>query len=181
MIIGVTGSCSNYDLHSITSEDIKDLGSAILVSVPKFERQLFRKFIITDLYYDLCKKYIDLRPSNSITTVFFLNYQKGRCISRPIGIHKFAKMGIQIANFLKLPNPSLYGGSCFLKTAQRIGGIVNPKGDRSEERSLTFGGVSDNAEEESSFCKNWYDCIPFNILSTMLRNNILGQMQRSHN
>lgn len=142
--MGVTGCCANEELHSLTAENVQDLGSAMLIAVG---RQGKRKFIVTNQYYPICKKYVDLRPVNVKFNTFFLNYQKGKCVAQRIGIHKFGRMGAQIAKFLKLPDPPLYRGNCFRRTAQKISFGVVPARSRYRGRRLKFAAVQEKTEE----------------------------------
>lgn len=106
-----------------------------------------RKFIVANQYYPLCKKYIDLRPANIDFSPFFLNYQKGKCVAQRIGIHKFGRMGAQIAKFLKLSNPTIYRGNCFRRTAQQISiGIVPTRG-KSKGKRLKFAAIQRNIDD----------------------------------
>ncbi|KAJ8976469.1 hypothetical protein NQ317_012419 [Molorchus minor] len=119
LIIGIMGSCRMRELHSLTIEDVKDLGSALLITMPDIKTNLYRKFTITDKLYTICRQYIDLRPANAPCS-FFLNYQKGKCTIQKIGKNKFGVMGRQIAKFLKLPNPEMYTGRSFRRSGTTL-------------------------------------------------------------
>lgn len=121
------GACRANEMYNMKVEDIKDLGSAFLVNVPNTKTKVSRKFTITDNFYPICKKYIDLRPVYVTSQVFFLNYQNGKCTSQRIGINKFTKMGRQIAEFLKLPNHEKYSGHSFRRSSATI--LVDAGGD----------------------------------------------------
>ncbi|KAJ8976468.1 hypothetical protein NQ317_012418 [Molorchus minor] len=119
LIIGIMGSCRMRELHSLNIEDVKDLGSALLITMPDMKTKLYRKFTITDEPYTICRQYIDLRPANAPCS-FFLNFQKGKCTVQKIGKNKFGVMGRQIARFLKLPDPEMYTGRSFRKSATTL-------------------------------------------------------------
>lgn len=124
-----------------------------------------RKFIVANQYYPLCKKYMDLRPANINFSPFFLNYQKGKCVAQRIGIHKFGRMGAQIAKFLKLSNPAIYRGNCFRRTAQQIScGVVSTRG-KCKGKRLTFSGIQGNIgdAEAQALHENRYDTIFYSI------------------
>lgn len=104
------GACRANELHAMNIDDVQDLGSAILVAVPISKTKIIRKFTITDSFYNVYRKYADLRPPNAICRSLFLNYQNGKCTIQRIGINKFGSMGKQIAMYLKLPNPEQYTG-----------------------------------------------------------------------
>lgn len=109
--MGVTGACTAHELHSITVNDIKDLGSELLVTLPK--RRVNETFAINNDFYQICKRYINLRPANIKTTSFFLSYRYGKCSAQRIPTNAFSAMGKQIAKFLKLPNSDEYTAHIF--------------------------------------------------------------------
>lgn len=121
------GACRANEMYNMKIEDIRDLGSAFLVNVPYTKTKISRKFTITGNFYTICKKYIDLRPAYVTSQVFFLNYLNGKCTSQRIGINKFTKMGRQIAEFLKLPNPEKYSGHSFRRSSATL--LVDAGGD----------------------------------------------------
>lgn len=114
------GACHVNELHALTIEDFQDFGSAVLVTVPSTKKETVRNFTITEPFYQIYKKYANLRPSYVDTKTFFLNYYNGKCISQNIGVGKFGSMGKSIATFLKLPNPSMYTGHCFRKSSASL-------------------------------------------------------------
>lgn len=116
--MGVTGACRRDELYKMKITDVKDLGSAVLVEIPNTKSKVSRKFTITGHYYEVFKRYLDLRPPNINEPWFFLNYQKGKCSAQKLGINKFGNLGKQIASYLKLPNPELYTSHCFRRSAR---------------------------------------------------------------
>ncbi|KAJ8912535.1 hypothetical protein NQ315_014479 [Exocentrus adspersus] len=62
MIMGIMGACRANEMYDMKTEDIKDLGSAFLVNVPNTKTKVSRKFTITDNFYPICQKYMDIRP-----------------------------------------------------------------------------------------------------------------------
>lgn len=120
LIMGIMGACRANEMHAMSIEDFQDLGSAMLVTIPNRTKIGGRQFTITGHFYELCKKYVDLRPNNATSNSFFLNYQKGKCTVQNIGINKFGIMGRQIAIFLNLPNPELYTGNSFRKSSSKV-------------------------------------------------------------
>lgn len=57
-----------------------------------------------------------LRPEKTTTNRFFINYQRGKCFSQPIGINKFRKNPQRIAEFLQLDQPECYTGHSLRRT-----------------------------------------------------------------
>ena len=114
------GACRKSELYHLKTKDIRYLDNDILISVPEQKSKISRKFTISGKFYEIFKKYADLRPKNAETDNFFLNYQKGRCTRQAIGINKLGNMPKQVAAFLKLPNPGLYTSHCFRRTSATL-------------------------------------------------------------
>lgn len=113
MIFGIIGGCRPSVLRILTIDNFEDLGSALLVTVPPFNKvRISRQFTVSGQYYQYCKKYMDLRPSNA-SSAFFLNYQKGKCTHHTIGINKLGGIGKQVATYLKVPDPKMYTSHSF--------------------------------------------------------------------
>lgn len=121
------GACRANEMYNMKVEDLQDLGSAFLVTVPNTKTKISRKFTVTDRLYQICQKYFALRPPHVTSNIFFLNYQNGVCTKQRIGINKFSTMGKQIATFLKLPNPEKYSGHSFRRSSATI--LVDAGGD----------------------------------------------------
>ncbi|XP_036141434.1 uncharacterized protein LOC105833640 isoform X3 [Monomorium pharaonis] len=122
MIFGICGACKRVELTKITINDIQDKNNVMRIKIPitKNYKPNYRSFVIKDEFYDICKKYIALRPQNVQTSRFFLNYQHGKCTAQPIGINKFGRMPMTIASYLKLPDSSLYTGHAFRRTSATL-------------------------------------------------------------
>lgn len=114
------GACRCRELYTMKISDIRDLSSSFLVTIPTRKIKLQREFTIAGNFYDIVKKYVNLRPSQTNLDSFFLNYLKGKCIQQNIGIHNFSRMGKQIASFLKKPNPEQYSGLAFCKSSPAV-------------------------------------------------------------
>ncbi|XP_024876295.1 uncharacterized protein LOC112457459 [Temnothorax curvispinosus] len=118
MIFGICGACRRVELTNITINDIEDKETILLVKIPTTKNYKPRTFIITDEFYTISKKYINLRPKNAQTSRFFLNYQNGKCTNQPVGINKFGKIPTIIASYLQLANPQSYTGHTFRRTGR---------------------------------------------------------------
>lgn len=135
------GACRTAELYSIQITDIQDLGSALIVDVPNTITKISRRFTITGKFYDICKKYLDLRPSHIVQKTLFFKFQNGKYFSQKIGINKFGAMGKEIATFLKLPDSSLYTGHCFRRSSATLlvdagGNVTAMKRHRSWRSSI---------------------------------------------
>ena len=121
LIFGVAGALKNYDFCNITTNNIKDLGSLLLINIPKTKRHAERKFMVDgEFYYNIFKKYEALRPSNIETNRFFLQYIRGKCTQQVMGINKFGSMPKKIAQYLKLPDAESYTGHSFRLTSAKL-------------------------------------------------------------
>lgn len=141
MIFGICGACRLPELVQITSKDVQHQGNLFVVKIPVTKTKVPRTFIIEGELSRLVKNYESLRPSDVTTDRFFLNYQNGKCTSQPIGINKFGAMPKRIAEYLKLPDASLYTGHSFRRTsaillAQNSSGsdLITLKGNTTSER-----------------------------------------------
>lgn len=127
LILGVMGACRRQELHDLKFDDVKDLGSSLLVSIPNSKTNVSRAFTVTGKYYAICKKYMNLRPEACKSQYFFVNYYCGKCTVQNVGINKFGNMGKQIATYLNLPDPQSYTGHCFRRSSATM--LVDAGGD----------------------------------------------------
>ena len=79
MIFGIFGACRSDEFVSLMVEHVKRHGDILLVSIVDTKTGVNRSFTVSDKYYAIVQKYINLRPRKVLTTRFFLNYQKGKC------------------------------------------------------------------------------------------------------
>ncbi|XP_063370647.1 uncharacterized protein LOC134658972 [Cydia amplana] len=119
VIFGIMGACRRQELYNLKAKDVIDSHNTLTVRIVNCNtNQIDRKFTISGPYYDICKKYMDLRPrAAKINNCFFLRYFDGRCHGQKVGINKFGAMGTVVAKELKLSNPELYTGHCFKRTS----------------------------------------------------------------
>ncbi|XP_048001898.1 uncharacterized protein LOC125238590 [Leguminivora glycinivorella] len=118
-IFGVLGSCTRQEMHRLLFKDVKILNDTLIVNIMK-KKDIDRTFAVSGKYYDIVKKFIDLRPRNSFTGHFFVKYFNGKCHSFNVGINSLGLMGKKIATYLNLPEPELYTGLCFKRTAASL-------------------------------------------------------------
>lgn len=109
-IFGLCGALRCDEFTKITVDNVEDHGRLYLVEVKDTKTKINRSFSITGAFYHIVKKYLALRPTNTLTNRIFLNYKKGKCTTQVIGRQKIAKMPRQIAEFLNLANPNVYTG-----------------------------------------------------------------------
>lgn len=134
------GACRRHELYKLQYRDVHDLKSALLVTIRDTKTKAARKFTVIGKYYDICKKYMDLRPKECTARSFFVNYANGKCTVQNVGINKFGNMGKHIATYLNLPDPNLYTGHCFRRSSATMlidaDGDITPK-QHSKSKSTT--------------------------------------------
>lgn len=140
----VLGGCRLHDLLSVNVKNVQDLGSAMLVTVPKNKTKRPQKFVVTEPFYGTCKKYADIRSAVAACDPFFLCYRNGKCAAKRLGTKKFSAMPKEIAEFLQLPDADQYNKTSF---RQLISGML----DREEHhRQKSPPPVSVNEIESTS-------------------------------
>ena len=122
-IFGIAGACRRQELHYI-QVDIREARSTLIIKIKASKNRTSRTFVVTNdaadvtgtpNFVSLYKKYRNLRPYAVHHRKLFIQYNKGKCTSQPVGINQFGKIPYKIAKFLSLPNPNLYTGHCFRK------------------------------------------------------------------
>lgn len=141
LVLGICGSCKRDELKNLTMDDIQDVGTAILVKIPTPKKKVPRKFIVTGHFYNIYKKYADLRPPDITEhNQFFTHYQGGKRTRLPTGINKFGSMAKQIATYLNLPDPENYTGHCFRRSSatfiEEAGTITTVTSSSMEDRII---------------------------------------------
>lgn len=111
----------------MTIKDIEDHNTMLLIKIPVSKTGIQRSFTVVGEFYNICKKYMNLRPNDSKTDRFFLNFQNEKCTRQAIGINKFGGLPKQIATYLNLPEPELYTGHSFRRTSATL--LVDNGGD----------------------------------------------------
>lgn len=133
------GACRREELSKIETNNVEDLEKALLVNIPDSKTKTIRQFVIGGSFYNICKKYLALRPPNADNNRLFLNYQRGKCTKQPVGINKFGSLACQVASFLDLPNPASYTGHCLRKSSATIlvdsGPAITPVKQHGRRRS----------------------------------------------
>ena len=94
---------------------------------------------------EIVKKYQVLRPKNTTVDHMFLNYQKGKCTTVPMGRKKIGGMPKEIATWLELPNPEKYTGHAFHRTGVTL---LSNTGGRILDLKLLGGWLSDKVAGE---------------------------------
>ncbi|KAJ8973509.1 hypothetical protein NQ317_000437 [Molorchus minor] len=109
---GIAGACRRDELQKISIEDIEEVGSILIVKVPRSKTDKEQSFIITNT-----RNYV---PIIFRLNVFFINYRNEKCTVQAIGVNTFAKIPYAIAQFLHLENPELYTGLCFRRSSATL-------------------------------------------------------------
>lgn len=102
------------------TDNVHDTGTYYTIKLPVTKTGITRTFVVEGKFYDIVKKYMNLRPKNVTTKKFFINYQHGKCTNQIIGINKLGAMPKMIANYLNLPDAESYTGHCFRRTSATV-------------------------------------------------------------
>lgn len=153
----MTGACRREELCNITTRDINDNGSMALIIIPRTQSNVQRSFTVVGQFYRIFKKYAALRPKNTTTDRFFMNYRNGECTQQVIGINKFGAMPKQIATYLKLPDPQSYTGHSFRRTSAMLladtGADPSTLKRHSGWRCNQIGYVEDSLDKKIKICE----------------------------
>lgn len=122
----MAGACRGIELLQLSVNDVTDLGNVILVNIKNTKNQIERNFVVKNSdknainFIELCKKYMALRKPETAHSRFFVRYVNKQCTTQSIGKNTFGKLPQQIAEFLNLPDSSLYTGHCFRRTSASL-------------------------------------------------------------
>lgn len=106
-------------MYNIKIDDIKELGTILVVTIPNTKTKVAKTFTITK-HLNIYKKYRSLRPKNYSNENFFINFQKGKCTRQVVGINKIGKVPSDIARYLNLSHADQYTGHCFRRSSASI-------------------------------------------------------------
>jgi hypothetical protein len=120
IIFGLFGGLRREELCKLTVDDIEELEDSLLVRISDTKTNVNRSFCIVGSYVTYCRKYAALRPPNVTHRRFFLKCYNNKCTVQPVGINTFGKMPCEIAELLKLPEPKLFTGHCFRRSAASL-------------------------------------------------------------
>ncbi|KAF7998546.1 hypothetical protein HCN44_010954 [Aphidius gifuensis] len=110
LIVGVFGACRRSEIHDLTMEQVQDNNKELIFHLPKTKNDVPRSFIIGDKHlYDICKKYMALRPVDKKINLFFIYYRNGKCTVQPIGVNTISKVPFDVES----SKPKIIYGSLF--------------------------------------------------------------------
>lgn len=132
------------ELTKMTIQDVEDLQSKLLVSIPDSKTDKPRSFVINEMYLNIYRKYVAIRPENMDSNRFFFKYQNGKGCRQVVGIHQFRKIPKMVATYLNLSNPTEYTGHCFRRSAATM--LIDSGGDITSLKRLG-GWKSSNVAE----------------------------------
>lgn len=150
-MFGIAGALRNEELLNLKVSDIEHKKTVLVVHITKTKTNRPRVFVITSEFEGKVKsiklfdRYLALRPKQTPHDRFFLTYRNGKCTVQPVGIHTFGSVPCKIANYLHLPEPSLYTGHCFRRTSATL--FANAGG--SKENLKRHGGWKSDTIAES--------------------------------
>ncbi|XP_057322774.1 uncharacterized protein LOC130666104 [Microplitis mediator] len=120
LVFGICGGLKCDELTELKVQDVEDLNNRFLVSIVETKNDKPRQFIVGELFYGKIKEYILLRPSESFTDRFFIQYHNGKCQRQNIGKNKIDETPQVITSYLNLSNPKLYTEHCFRRTGTTL-------------------------------------------------------------
>ncbi|XP_008217133.1 dihydrolipoyllysine-residue acetyltransferase component 2 of pyruvate dehydrogenase complex, mitochondrial isoform X1 [Nasonia vitripennis] len=120
LICGIAGACRKDELTNMKIQHIESHGNLFLVKIPGSDTSKARSFTVTDEFYKIVKRYLDLRPSSVPSDRFFLAYKNGKCSQQPVGKNKLGSMAKEVATYLNLPDANQYTGHCFRRTSASV-------------------------------------------------------------
>ncbi|CAH1381903.1 unnamed protein product [Tenebrio molitor] len=92
VIVGIAGACRSQELCFLTTKEIEDLGSAILIRLTETKTKVSRRFTIIQNeqnFLGLFRKYFVLQPPHTKHNRFFIFYKNGKCSTQPVGRNTF--------------------------------------------------------------------------------------------
>lgn len=114
------GACRKCELYNMSIHDVEILDTHIKITLPETKTNKSRFFVVESRYSETIKKYLNSRPAKSVSSKLFLSYRNGKCINQVIGKNKLGSMPKEIAEFLSLPDASMYTGHSFRRTSTTI-------------------------------------------------------------
>ena len=123
LIFGICEALRKAELCNVKVRDLEDLKSVSLVRIPHTKNKTPRSFTITGKFYEIYKKYANLRamvPNVDQIDCFFLNFQAAKCTRQVVGVNKFGSVPKVVAKFLNLPDADHYTGHTLRRSSATI-------------------------------------------------------------
>ena len=118
--MGLCGGLRCEELLHLKFKNVKDENTQFIVSIFRTKTNHHQQFVVGELFYNIVKKYIQLRPPEHFTERFFVQYRNGKCISQHIGENTIGDTPKIIATFLTLEDADRYTGHCFRRSAATL-------------------------------------------------------------
>lgn len=163
VVFGICGAIKTSTLTSLTMTHVKDYETEIVVRIVDSKTNATKVYLIGgQLYTQIVRKYMRLRPSNTPTDRFFIRYVDGKCTSQHIGKNTFIDMPRRVATFLGLANPANYTAQSLRNvlsrsatgTTTRAAGTSNKLATVHGTQDATSGFVHSNPETPLSSAVN---------------------------
>lgn len=155
LILGIAGACRSDELVNLKMDDIKDVKSALIISIPKTKTKKPRSFtVLGEDYLSLFRKYVGLRPVGWEERRLFVRYVNGKCHKMVVGIHTISAVPQEIAKFLKIDNWKEYTGHTLRRTSATL--LVDAGADLTclkRHGGWTSSTTAEGYIEESSLSK----------------------------
>lgn len=126
-MFAMCGATKGDTLASLKVEHVTDYKTEIIVRIVDSKTNATKVYLIGgQLYPQIVRSYMRLRPAKIATDRFFIQYLDGKCKAQYIGKNSFADMPRKIAEYLGLPEPVTYTVQTFRNIGKTsVAGISN--------------------------------------------------------
>jgi integrase len=135
----------------LTTKEIEDLGSAILIRQTETKTKVSRRFTIIQNEQNFLGLF---RPPHTKHNRLFIFYKNGKCSTPPLGRNTFGSIPSKVATYLNLPDPKSYTGHCLRRSSATLladsGGDITDLKRHGGWRSGTIaeGYIEDNIQNK---------------------------------
>lgn len=113
MVIGIAGRCRIRDLQNLTCNDVVPIGTSLFINLVNTKSAKKYSVQLEGMLKTIFAKYMALRPVDTASLNFFLNYDNGHCFQSPVGINELSRIPREIADYLGLNNADHFTSSSF--------------------------------------------------------------------
>lgn len=117
LIFGVNGACRSNEMTTLTVNNVETHNNKMIIHLRCTKNKKDRMFVVQDELLKVVQKYQKLRPADTKTERFFINFKNGKCTKQAVGRHKIARIPKQIATYLNLPDAESYTGHCLRRSS----------------------------------------------------------------
>lgn len=123
-IFGLFGATRCDELYNLSVNDVRSEGNVLVVTINQTKTYKSRMFTVvpegTVNHVDIVMKYRNLRPQHTPHNSFFVFYNRGKCSTQRVGIHKISSVPKLIATFLGLSELERYTGHSLRRSSATL-------------------------------------------------------------